>query len=330
MLLYGFLTCVLFACALLAYVNMRGRNVDVGPHTLGDIGAFHRMNPSAASVGPLLVSAWRYSKRNYCPESLLPMLLDENSAEVNSYVCVSVSGPNVSKEAYLDTSAFGFGHYEDPRVIGIDDRLAAVVFTKHVSCRGRICVAIVEPSLQTWQKPLATFEFSCPTQTQKNWMPKRGHNDSILLYASLLPTIYELSGLSTASGHFYSEVPPVALGEWRGSSQIVDSRHGAIGFVHKRVGSTHATRWMPDYLHAVATFESDGTIKYGTPFTLSVIDLPGFVYVSGIQTTERGLDVYVGITDCYAAVVQLTTEQLTNLLQPGPQQNIALPSVRRL
>jgi len=206
---------------------------------------------------------------------------------------------------HLDTSAAGFGHYEDARLCVIGSKIA-VVCTKYLEKIARICLVIIDPETLTTQ---GSIEFLCTSQSQKNWVP-RTENTSLLLYSSLENSIvHEVPNAASLTGHHLVYIGPCKIGKWRGSSGIIDTQLGTIAVVHHRTKETIFNwiikeRFLPHYAFCFARFENNVVALYSRTFTLNIKGFSGFVYVSGLEELIDGnFELCCGVTDCYAVKI---------------------------
>ena len=206
-------------------------------------------------------------------------------------------------EMHLDTSAAGFAHYEDARIIKISDTKVAIVCTKYLLKIARICVFVFDPYLGL---TLGSVEYFCQSQSQKNWMPQM-HGTSLLLWSSLEhSTIHMVPNIADVRGHHKTVIGPCKIGRWRGSSAILETQFGTIGMVHRRTKESFQNwileeRFLPHYMHAFAIIKSSEAPIYSAPFIVTIQGFEGFVYISGFDVLPSGdFEVCAGVTDCYA------------------------------
>ena len=302
---------------LFLYVNNRGKRTIVSERPT-DMKNYFRFNATSCAVGQTRVDVWRQSSRNYCPDKIIPFFFDEATDIQSSYIVVHRKN---SPEFILDTSSYGFGHYEDPRIIAINDAKYAIIFVRHFEGTGRMCIAVMtlESTL-----PSATFQFKCE-KTEKNWMPEI-LNGTLNLYARVQDPqiIYSIPKISEASGNEIINVLPTKLGHWRGSSQFLYSSMGQIGLVHSREPSKFTNKFLPNYKHCFVILND----TFSAPFEVEIVGFPGFVYITGLEFIDSKFVMTAGISDCYAVCFEMTFEQVSGLFKTSELQKFVLEPTR--
>jgi hypothetical protein len=274
------LLALLTMLALYVYVNARGPTLEKSEN------GFWKYNPSGSGT----LVAYRHSSRNYCPSTRLPFIFDEDTPVQSSFILFGSQN--------LDTKAFGFGHFEDPRILRISATHFVCVFVKYAFRKAHMCVAVClydEPT-----KPLGTIEY-ISKKNQKNWMPQMSAGALLLTARVEEPAvIYQVSDIANLCGHHEIPIQDAPLCKWRGSSQIIETPLGLFGLVHTRLKRSLSNRFMPEYEYATLI---NG--KIGPSFRLQASNVSGFVYVSSIELLDNTIRVYCGITDCYAGYMDL-------------------------
>jgi hypothetical protein len=274
---------------------------------------YRLFNPSSVTLKNNRIDVMRYSHSNYCSNRLLPFL--EDYSVQNSWISVGVKNldTGVYASSFLDTKVFGPGAYEDARILKLTERSTFLVFTRFYQKRASICISVVEFDEESYAIKF-TLEYKCPSQNQKNWMP-RLYKDSVLLYASLEnQVIYCVPNILNQKGHANVSISPVKLGgKWRGSSPIIETALGPMGLVHYRRPISLAKKLMPDYVHAfflIKSNDSKETLEFSTEIEFD-LDIQGFVYVSGFEfLDDQRVQLSVGIADCYAVKFNLQFSQI--------------------
>lgn len=271
---------------------------------------YRLFNPSSITLGKNRVDVMRYSHANYCSNRFLPFF--EDYSIQNSWIVIGVKNleSNNYTDSLLETSIFGPGAYEDARILKVDFKHAFIVFTRFYQKRASICVGLLEFFDTTYSLKFS-IEYKCPSQNQKNWMP-RLYKDSVLLYASLQnQIIYCIPNILKQEGHTTVSISPVKLsGKWRGSSPIINTPLGPMGLVHYRRPISIGKKLMPDYVHAFFILKQQGqskgeTIEFSTEYEFDV-GFKGFVYVSGFDFLDAStVQLSVGVADCYAVKFNL-------------------------
>jgi hypothetical protein len=251
-------------------------------------------------------------------------LYDEYTEISTSYIQIQLKSDENGDERdetrymHLDTSAAGFGHYEDARIIKISEDLVAIVCTKYLLKVARICVFVFDPFKGL---TLGSVEFFCKSQSQKNWMPQM-MGSSLLLWSSLEhSTIHEIPNICDVRNHHMTFIGPCKIGRWRGSSAILETPYGTLGMVHRRTKENFTNwivkeRFLPHYEHSFVLLKTNGQViekTYSAPFTVKIEGFDGFVYISGFDVVEDSLEICAGVTDCYAVKFVMTPEMIRGL-----------------
>lgn len=293
---------------LLLHINVgRGPLVETSQIITEPKKNFRLFNPCSCRILDKRIDVFRYSNRHICPTQIWPNIFyDEKISTQTSYVVIGIKEGTGYSVRFLDSSAFGFGHFEDGRVIKINDEHIVIVFTKYVKERARICVALVRIDSQNIATNVFTQEFHCETQNQKNWIP-RLQDGHLLLYASIENQIkFVVPNILSKTGHLKMNVSPIKLfGQWRGSSPIQETKLGSMGLVHYRRKPSLKKKLFADYVHAFYLLKQDSNTKKDTfvvsnVFEFQVKQFPGFIYVSGFEVLGDVVQISAGITDCYA------------------------------
>jgi hypothetical protein len=266
--------------ALYVYVNARGPTLQKSEN------GFWNYNPSGSDQ----LLAYRHSSRNYCPHTRLPFIFDEDTPVQSSFIRFGSQD--------LDTKSFGFGHYEDPRILRINDTHFVCLFVKYAYRKARMCIAVCLYNEPT--KPLGTIEYMSK-KNQKNWMPQMSAGALLLTARVEEPVvIYQVSDIANLCGHHEIQIQDAPLCKWRGSSQIIETPLGLFGLVHTRLKRSFKNRFMPEYKYATIV---NG--KIGPSISIRASNVDGFVYVSSVELLDQKVRLYCGITDCYAGYMDV-------------------------
>jgi hypothetical protein len=279
--------------AVYAYVNARGPTLEK------PLNGFWNYNPSGSGGG---IVAYRHSSRNYCPSTRLPFIFDEDTPVQSSFIRFRLEPATVSdrvSDPVLDTGTFGFGHYEDPRILRVSDTHFACVFIKYAHRKARMCVAVCQYAEP--MKTLGSIEYIC-SRNQKNWLPQVSGKALLLTARVEEPAvIYQVSDIAKLRGHHEIQIQDPPLCKWRGSSQIIDTPLGLFGLVHTRLKRSLSNRFMPEYKYAALI---NG--KIGPSISIRASNVDGFVYVSSVELLDTlKVRLYCGITDCYAGYMDV-------------------------